>query len=71
MTGRRHLANRTTALIYILHNDTLHNFDNKTPDINTKTCSLSIVLTATDQKPQKKIIKKVILLSIVVDIQAM
>jgi len=31
--------------------------------INTKNCSLSIVLTATDQKPQK-IIKKVILLSI-------
>ena len=29
-------------------------------EINTKNCSLSIVLTATDQKPQK-IIKKVIL----------
>ena len=44
-----------TALIYVikLHNDTLHNLDNKTGNINTKNCSLSIVFTATDQKPQK------------------
>ena len=35
--------------------NTLHNFDNKTADIITKNCSLSIVLTATDQKPQKSL----------------
>jgi len=28
------------------------NFDNKTANISTKKCSLSIVLTATGQKPQ-------------------
>ena len=44
---RRYLANRK--------NDTLRNFDNKTADINTKNCSLSIVLTATDQTPQKSL----------------
>jgi len=32
-----------------LHYNTLHSFDNKTADVNTKNCSLSIVLT-TDQK---------------------
>ena len=36
----------------------------KTANIYNKNCSLSIVLTATDQKQQKKIIKKVILLII-------
>jgi len=39
--------------IVSLHNNTLHNFDNKTANINTKNCSLSILLTATNQKPQK------------------
>ena len=50
MADCRHLANRKTALI--IHNDTLHNFDNKTANITTKNCSLSIVLTAADQNPQ-------------------
>jgi len=36
-----------------LHNDTLHNYGNKTANINMKNCSLSTLLTATDQKPQK------------------
>jgi len=58
MADRRHQANRKTALIY--HNDTLHNFDNTTANIITKNCSLSTVLTATEQK-NAKIIKKVIL----------
>jgi len=40
-----------------LHHNTLHNFDNKTANINTKNCSLPIVLTVTDQKPQKKSLK--------------
>jgi len=35
--------------------NTLHNFDNKTADIITKNCSSSIVLTATDQKPQNSL----------------
>jgi len=39
----------------LLHNNILHNFDNKTANINTKHCSLSVVLTATDQKPQKSL----------------
>ena len=34
---------------------TLYNFDNKTANINTKNCSLSIVLTARDQKEQKSL----------------
>jgi len=33
----------------------MHNFDNKTANINTKTCILSAVLTATDQQPQKSL----------------
>ena len=36
-----------------LHSDTSHNFDNKTANINTKKCNLSIMLTATNQKLQK------------------
>jgi len=39
----------------IRSDDTLHNFDNKTTNINTKNCSLSIVLTATDKKPHKSL----------------
>ena len=31
------------------------NFDNKTSNISTKNCTLSIMLTATDQKPQKSL----------------
>jgi len=37
--------------MYNVHNDSLDNFGNKT----AKNCSLSIVLTATDQKPQKSL----------------
>jgi len=48
--------------ISLFHNKALHNFDNKTANINTKNCSLSTVLTATDQKTQKSL--KRILLSI-------
>jgi len=52
-----HLCNRLTDFDEIWHDDnnTLHNFDNKTASINTKNCSLSIVLTATDQEPQKSL----------------
>ena len=56
---RRYLADRKTLNILcnigycVIHNDIWHNFDNKTANINTKNCSLSIMLTATDQKPQK------------------
>ena len=35
--------------------DQVSHFRNAIPLINTKNCSLSIVLTATDQKPQKSL----------------
>jgi len=54
MADRRHLASQKTALIYfVITQWHIHNFDNKTGNINTKNCSLSIVLTVTDQKLQK------------------
>jgi len=49
---------------------TIHNLENKTANISNKNCGLSIVLTATDQKPQK-IIKKGDITQHHVDIQAM
>ena len=56
MADRRHLTYQKTALMYfVITQWHIHNFDNKTPNINTKNCSLSIVLTATDQKPQKSL----------------
>jgi len=54
--------------ISLLHNKALHNFDNKTANINTKNCSLSAVLTATSKNA--KMIKKDITQHHV-DIQAM
>jgi len=48
MADRRHLAKLYTVTHYTI-------FDNKTANINTKNCSLSILLTETDQKFQKSL----------------
>jgi len=40
---------------FALHNDTLYDFDNKTANINTKNRILSIMLSVTDQNPQKSL----------------
>jgi len=53
--GGRHFKNGHCKYTLYLHNDTLHNFDNKTANINAKNCSLSIVLVATNLKPQKSL----------------
>jgi len=38
-----------------IKSDTLHNFANKTANISNKNRSLSIMLTAMDQKPEKSL----------------
>ena len=67
MTGDAMRAMRPPQAVFLRHSTgwelwsrgTGNEFEEYT-DINNKNCSLSIVLKATDQKPQK-IIKKVIL----------
>jgi len=59
MADSRNIENKKLLQNFLkLPNDASHKFRNKTANINMKNCSLSIALTATDQKPQSSSLMK-------------